>query len=333
MQTQKMMDNFDNDEPLLNEANMRFTIFPIEYNDIWEMYKLQQASFWKAEEIDFSKDYHDSLTLTKDEQHYIKMILAFFASSDGIVNFNLRERFLNDIKIIEAQTVYAWQMMMENIHGEVYSKMLDNIIKDPIEKAHLFDAIETVPSVKKMANWAFEWIHSSSSFAHRVIAFAIVEGIFFSGAFASIFWLQKYRCHGTSFLQGLIKSNEFISRDEGMHTDFACLLYSHLKHKLKQSEVAIIMTNAVDISKEFMTDAIPCKFIGMNVDLMNTYIEYIADRLMVSLGHEKIYFSQNPFQFIETLGMQNKNNFFESRSTEYKLAMSNDKVFELLEDF
>ena len=320
------------DEPILNPDKRRFTILPIEYPDIWEMYNKQLAAFWKAEEIDFSKDYLDFKKLDENERKFIKMTLAFFASSDGIVNFNLRERFLNDVQIMEAQVAYTFQMMMENIHGLVYSKMLDNLVKNLKEKEELFNAIQTIPVVKKMADWAFKWIESSKSFSYRVIAFAIIEGIFFSGSFASIFWIKKYRSQGKLFLSGLIKSNEFIARDEGMHTDFACLLYSKLKYKLKQTTINPIMEEAVQISQEFMTESISCKFIGMNVDAMNQYIEYVADRLLVALGYSKIYNKTNPFPFMETIGMQGKTNFFESRPTEYQQALL-DREFEICEDF
>jgi ribonucleotide reductase beta subunit family protein with ferritin-like domain len=583
------------EEPLLNPEKARFTIFPIEYQDIWDMYKTQLSAFWKAEEIDFSKDYDDYVTLNDNEQHFVKMTLAFFAASDGIVNFNLRERFLKDVQIMEGQVAYGFQMMMESIHcvsgatniltsdgykiisecvnkkvavwngyefsktevkftgnsklyrvelsngmyldctpehkwfihgddqsktthnivftkdlaidnviykydvpilnpkdpdnfenpyyrgfmcgtdkflnkkfivpinyslktklswlegicdgndnmdaielvsydnefiqkiqlmlstigilsnimviwveefeyhvlyvskndiskliqlgfnpkkmkltlqndikannnlikitniikldgvhktycfseplrhagifngiltgqSEVYSKMLENIIKNHSEKELLFNAIKTVPTVKKMADWAFKWIDSSKSFAYRLVAFAIVEGVFFSGSFASIFWIKKYRSNGKLFLPGLIKSNEFIARDEGMHTDFACLMYSKLKYKLKQSTINAIMHEAVLISQEFLTDSIPCKFIGMNSESMNSYIEYVADRLMVSLGYNKIFNKQNPFNFMESIGLSGKTNFFESRATEYQQAMG-ERIFELSDDF
>jgi ribonucleotide reductase beta subunit family protein with ferritin-like domain len=319
-------------EPLLNPKKTRFTILPIEYQDIWDMYETQLGAFWKADEIDFSKDYDDFITLSKDEQHFIKMTLAFFAASDGIVNFNLRDRFLNDVKIMEAQVAYTFQMMMENIHGLVYSRMLDNLIKDHDEKEKLFNAIKTVPVVKKMADWAFKWIESTQSFPYRLIAFAAVEGIFFSGSFASIDWIKKYVGRGRLFLQGLTKSNEFIARDEGMHTNFACLLYSKLNHKLKQETVNTIIKEAVSIAQEFSCDAIPCKFIGMNLEMMKIYIEYVADRLMVSLGYQKIYHSQNTLSFTESRGLASKNNFFESRTTEYQMALG-ERAFEISNDF
>ncbi len=314
--------NYDMYENILNKENKRYTIFPIKYPKLWDLYKTQQSLFWKAEEIDFSKDYDDFKKLNDDEQHFIKMVLAFFAASDGIINFNLRERFLNDVQIVEAQVVYAWQMMMENIHGDVYSQMLDNIVKNPIEKNKLFNAIETVPSVKSMADWAFKWISSTKSFAYRLIAFAIVEGIFFSGAFASIFWLKRYRAKGEHFLNGLIKSNEFISRDEGQHTLFACELYKLLEYKLPKEEVHNILDEAIQISHSFTNDAIPCKLIGMNNELMSQYIEYIGDCLLVQLEYPKKYNKKNPFDFMETIGFSRKVNFFEQRSSEYQSAHS-----------
>jgi ribonucleotide reductase beta subunit family protein with ferritin-like domain len=326
------------DEPILNEDNRRFTVFPIKYQNIWDLYQKQLACFWKPQEIDFSKDYDDFITLNKDEQHFIKMILAFFAASDGIVNFNISERFLKDVKIMEAQTAYIYQMMMEGIHGTSYSLMLDNIVKDKNERDRLFDAIKTVPSVKLMSDWAFKWIESGKSFAHRVIAFAVVEGVFFSGAFASIFWMKKYKGSGKIFMQGLVKSNEFIARDEGLHTDFACAIYSLLKNRLAFSEVKEIIEEGVIVAKKFICEALPCRLIGMNENNMSDYIEYVSDRLLVSLGYNKIYNKNNPFTFMESIGMVQKTNFFESRPTEYQSAhvMGNNKrvnTFEITDDF
>ena len=316
----KYNSNIDKNEKILKEDNKRFTIYPIEYHDIWDMYKKQLACFWKVEEIDFSKDQKDFESLNQDEQHFLKWILAFFAASDGIVNFNLAERFTKDVKIMEAQVAYSFQIMMENIHGEAYSLMLDNIIKDEDERKFLFNAIENIPSVKKMADWAFKWITSSKTFAHRIVAFAIVEGVFFSGAFAAIFWFKKYKNKGQMFLQGLTKSNEFIARDEGMHCDFACMLYSHLDTKLDKSVVYDIMDEAVQIAKMYMDDALPYKLLGMNSSSMGTYIEYIGDRLLVSLNYHKKYKCDNPFKFMETIGLPGKTNFFEMRPTEYQSA-------------
>jgi len=307
-------------EPICNEENRRFTLFPIKYHSLFELYKKQLSAFWKAEEIDFSNDYNDYLQLSDDEKHFIEMNLAFFAASDGIVNFNLSTRFLQDVKIIEAQVAYTYQMMMENVHSEVYSLMLDNIVRDPVKKEYLFNSIETVKSVKMMADWAFKWIHSDKSFAHRVIAFAVIEGIFFSGAFASIFWIKKYKASGRRFLDGLIKSNEFIARDEGLHTEFACTIYSLLENKLSFEEVKSIVSEGVEVAKNFVNDALPVRLIGMNEESMRDYIEYVADRLLVVLGYKKVYNKTNPFSFMETIGMLQKTNFFETRPTEYQSA-------------
>ena len=323
-------------EPILNEENSRFTTYPIQYNGLWDLYQKQLSSFWKPQEVDLSKDYDDFMELNKDEQHYIKRILAFFAASDGIINFNLSKRFLQEIKIMEATTCYTFQMMMENIHGEIYSLMLDNLIKDSSEKEHLFNSIKTVESVKSLSDWAMEWIDSDLSFAHRVIAFAVVEGIFFSGAFASIFWIKRYKSNGRLFLQGLVKSNEFIARDEGMHVDFACEIYKLLKDKLDKDTVYKIIDNGVKVAKKFMDDALPIRLIGMNSESMGQYLEYVADRLIVELGYKKYYNVTNPFTFMETIGMLGKTNFFESRPLDsYQSAFnqeskrnSNLKTFE-----
>jgi ribonucleotide reductase beta subunit family protein with ferritin-like domain len=320
-------------EPILKEENRRFTLYPIKYGGIFELYKKQLAAFWKAEEIDFSNDYNDYLLLSEDEKHFIEMNLAFFAASDGIVNFNLATRFLQDVKIMEAQVAYTYQMMMEGVHSEVYSLMLDNIVRDPVKKDFLFNSIENVESVKMMADWAFKWIESSKSFAHRVIAFAVIEGVFFSGAFASIFWLKKYKASGKRFLDGLIKSNEFIARDEGLHTDFACAMYSLIQYKLKYDEVKNIVMEGVDVAKNFISDALPVRLIGMNEGMMREYIEYVADRLIVALGYTKIYNAKNPFPFMETIGMIQKTNFFETRPTEYQSAyVMNKKEGEIKTD-
>ena len=313
-------------EPLLDPANERFSIFPIKFPEVWNMYKTQQELYWKAEEIDFSQDYNDFITLDVNEQHFIKLILAFFAQSDGIVNFNLRERFLKEIKMTEAQVVYTWQMMMENVHNEVYSMMLDTIVKDPIEKEQLFNSIKSVPSIERMANWAIKWIDSNDDLAYRIIAFAAVECIFFSGAFASIFWLKKYRSNGKNIMNGLIKSNQFIARDEGMHVKFACLLYSMIQNRPDKKIVHNIIKEAVEISKLFNEDAIKCEMIGMNLELMSQYIEYVGDTLLVMLGYEAIYNVANPFIFMESIGLLNKTNFFESRPTEYQTAHTSKNV-------
>lgn len=310
------MSSQNQEEPLLTEPK-RFTIFPIVHQDIWDAYKTQQNAYWKAEEIDFSKDAVAYSFLTPDEQVFIKHILAFFAASDGIVNFNLQERFLHDIQVTEVQVAYGWQMMMESIHGEVYSQMLNNIITDKEERTHLFNAIKEIEPIKQMADWTFKWIESDESFGVRVIAFAIVEGVFFSSAFASIYWLKRYKS-STHVMVGLIKSNEFIARDEGMHTDFACLLYSKIINRVPVEKVNNIMREAVDISINFSNTIIVNKLIGMNGDLMNQYIKYVADRLLKALKYDKIYNVDNPFDFMETIGMQKKTNFFEHRPTDYQ---------------
>lgn len=307
-------------EPMFDEANRRFTLFPIQYPTIWAEYKKQEKSLWTAEEIDFSQDYKDFEKLGSDAKYVIKMILAFFASMDGIVNFNIEENLLKKITIIEAITTYRFQAMMEGIHNECYSLMIDNLIKDRSEKTHLFNSIKTIPSIKKIADWAFRWIKSSESITHTIIAFACIEGILFSGAFAIIYWLKKYEGSGNMFMPGLIKSNELISRDEGYHCDFACEFYKLINNKLSEKEVHSIIKEAVDIAKHFNSESIKCKLVGLNVDSMNQYIEYIGDRLSVSLGYSKIFKSQNPFKFMETIGMMQKTNFHESRPTEYKSA-------------
>jgi ribonucleotide reductase beta subunit family protein with ferritin-like domain len=307
-------------EPILDETNRRFTLFPIKYPTLWAEYKKQEKSIWTAEEIDFSQDSKDFETLDSDTKNVIKMILAFFASMDGIVNLNLDSNLINRITIPEAITAYRFQAMMEGIHNECYSLMIDNLIKDQTEKTHLFDSIKTIPSIKLIADWAFHWIDSDTSVAHKLVAFACVEGILFSGAFAIIYWLKKYAGSGKIFLQGLIKSNELISRDEKFHCDFACELYQLLNNKLEEKELNKIVSESVEIAKNFNNESIKCKLVGLNSKLMNQYIEYVADRLVVSLGYQKIYKSTNPFSFMDTIGMVQKTNFHESRATEYKSA-------------
>lgn len=327
------------DEPLLNDENFRFTVKPINprFEIFWKLYKKQQESFWTAEEIQFTHDYHDFLTLSEDQQHYIKMILAFFAASDGIVNFNLREYFLREIKPVEAQIAYGYQLMMENIHGEVYSDMLLNIVKDDKERDFLFNAISTVPSVKMMTDWIFKWIKSDTSIGYRIIAMSIVEGVFFSGAFCSIFWFKKYVATGPEFMKGLVGSNEFIARDEGLHVNFACALYSYIKNKVSSDDVYDMFREANEIVKVFNTDSIPCRLIGMDADLLTQYVQYIADRLLVSLGYEKMWMVTNPFNFMESIGMLSKANFFEKRPTDYQKAHNEDNKhdwdFEICDDF
>ncbi len=309
------------EEPILSENPNRFVLFPIEHDDIWQFYKKAEASFWTAEEIDLGADLVDWNTkLNDDERYFIKHILAFFAASDGIVNENLAENFVAEVQYTEAKFFYGFQIMMENIHSETYSLLIDSYIKDSAEKARLFNAIETLDCVARKANWALNWIEKRS-FAERIVAFAAVEGIFFSGSFCSIFWLKK-----RGLMPGLGFSNELISRDEGMHCDFACLLYeNHIVNKLPKKTVQDIITEAVEIEKEFIIDALPVKLIGMNSDLMSQYIEFVADRLLVELGNEKVYNVSNPFDFMDMISLQGKTNFFEKRVAEYQKAGFGDK--------
>lgn len=320
-------------EPLLKENKDRFVLFPIQNNDIWQMYKKAEASFWTAEEVDLSHDIKDWEKLNPGERHFISHVLAFFAASDGIVNENLAINFIREVQVPEARCFYGFQIMMENIHSEMYSLLIDTYVKDGEEKNKLFKAIETVPCVKKKAEWALRWI-TKGSFAERLVAFAAVEGIFFSGSFCSIFWLKK-----RGIMPGLSFSNELISRDEGLHCDFACLLYSHLKERLSQERIHEIIGNAVEIEKEFVVDALPVDLIGMNSRLMSQYIEFVADRLLVALGYSKLYRATNPFDFMELISLQGKTNFFEKRVGEYQKAgvmASGDKknyAFSTEEDF
>ncbi len=323
------------EEPILKENKDRFVLFPIQQNDIWQFYKKAEASFWTAEEIDLSQDLKDWANLNDGERHFIKHVLAFFAASDGIVNENLAENFVSEVQYTEAKFFYGFQIAIENIHSETYSLLIDTYVKDAKEKDHLFHAIETMDCVKKKADWALRWI-DEGNFAERLIAFAAVEGIFFSGSFCSIFWLKK-----RGLMPGLSFSNELISRDEGLHCDFACLLYNnHLVNKLPKEKVTKIIEDAVEIEKEFVTDALPVKLIGMNSDLMCQYIEFVADRLLVELGCDKLYNSSNPFDFMEMISLQGKTNFFEKRVGEYQKAgvLNADKEkekpkFSLDEDF
>lgn len=303
-------------EPILTDNPNRFVLFPIQHDDIWAEYKKQEASIWTAEEIDLSSDLVDwNDKLNDDERFFIKNVLAFFAASDGIVNENLAENFVSEVQYTEAKFFYGFQIMMENIHSETYSLLIDTYIQDSAEKDNLFNAIETLPCVKTKAEWALRWI-DNGSFAERLVAFAAVEGIFFSGSFCSIFWLKK-----RGLMPGLTFSNELISRDEGMHCDFACLLYNkHLVNKLPKATVQKIITDAVDMEKEFVTEALPVRLIGMNADLMQQYIEFVADRLLVELGNEKIYNTTNPFDFMDMISLQGKTNFFEKRVGEYQKA-------------
>ncbi|XP_047310989.1 ribonucleoside-diphosphate reductase small chain [Impatiens glandulifera] len=325
------------EDPLLAPNPDRFCMFPIEYPQIWEMYKKALASFWTAEEVDLSDDLRHWETLSDDEKHFIKHVLAFFAASDGIVLENLGGRFMKEIQVAEARAFYGFQIAIENIHSEMYSLLLETYIKDSDEKSRLFRAIDTIPCVEKKANWALRWIDGSESFAERLVAFACVEGIFFSGSFCSIFWLKK-----RGLMPGLTFSNELISRDEGLHCDFACLLYSLLKTKPSEERVRKIVSDAVVIEREFVCDALPCALVGMNGELMSDYIEFVADRLLDSLGYGKMYNAKNPFDWMELISLQGKTNFFEKRVGEYQKAsvMSslNDNgaathVFKMDEDF
>ncbi|KAI1611142.1 ribonucleoside-diphosphate reductase small chain [Exophiala viscosa] len=305
------------EEDILKENPHRFVLFPIKFHEIWNTYKRAEASFWTAEEVDLSKDLHDwHNRLNDDERYFISHVLAFFAASDGIVNENLLERFSNEVQIPEARCFYGFQIMIENIHSEMYSLLIDTYIKDNKQKSYLFDAIDTIPCIRKKADWALTWISDkNSSFAQRLVAFAAVEGIFFSGSFASIFWLKS-----KGLMPGLTFSNELISRDEGMHTDFACLLMQHLKHKPSPDLINKIITEAVEIEKEFLTDALPCALLGMNAKLMQQYIEFVADRLLLALGNKRFYNAQNPFSFMENISLAGKTNFFEKRVGDYQKA-------------
>ncbi len=318
-------------EILLKENKDRFVILPINYPKIWEQYKKHEASFWTAEEIDLSGDQKDWVSLNDGERHFISHVLAFFAASDGIVNENLAVNFMSEVQLPEARCFYGFQIMMENIHSETYALLIDTYIKDPQEKYRLFHAIETVPAVKKKAEWALRWIENGS-FAERLVAFAAVEGIFFSGSFCSIFWMKK-----RGLMPGLTFSNELISRDEGLHCEFACLLYSMLQNKLSQEEVTAIIGDAVVIEKEFISEALPVKLIGMNADLMKQYIEFVADRWLSELGCPKLFNATNPFDFMEMISLQGKTNFFEKRVGDYQksgvLGNKEEKSFSLEEDF
>ena len=321
-------------EPLLQDNKDRFVIFPIQHNDIWQFYKNAEASFWTAEEVDLSPDLHDwQNKLNDNERFFISRVLAFFAASDGIVNENLAINFLQEVQYPEARCFYGFQIMIENIHSEMYSLLIDTYVKDPAEKDYLLRAIETIPCVTKKAKWALRWI-TKGSFAERLIAFAAVEGIFFSGSFCSIFWLKK-----RGLMPGLTFSNELISRDEGLHCDFACLLYVNpLQNKLSEETIREIIVDAVAIEKEFVTDALPVKLIGMNAELMCQYIEFVADRLLVALGCNKVWNATNPFDFMELISLQGKTNFFERRVGEYQktgVAQTNSEqnTFSLDEDF
>lgn len=319
-------------EPLLCEDTSRYVMFPVQNQDIWKMYKKQVDSFWRAEEVDLSKDLGDWSKLTEDEQYFISMVLAFFAASDGIVMENLATRFMGDVQLSEARAFYGFQIAMENIHSEMYSLLIETYIKDKAHKQRLFTAIETFPCIKKKADWARKWINDSdkSSFATRLVAFACVEGIFFSSSFAAIYWIKK-----RGLMPGLTLSNEFISRDEALHTEFAILLYSTLNNKLSKEQVATIIRDAVEIEKEFILESLPCRLIGMNSAMMSQYIEFVGDRLCLQLGIDKLYGSANPFDFMELISIESKSNFFERTVSEYALAnkeMSSD-VFSMTCEF
>ena len=317
-------------EPLLAPDDNRFVMFPIKYQDIWDMYKKQVDCFWRAEEIDLTKDYSQWETLTSDERYFISMILAFFAASDGIVLENLASRFMSEIQVSEARAFYGFQIAMENIHSHTYSLLIETYIKDKVEKNRLFNAIEHFPCIKKKSDWAQKWIHDNrSSFATRLVAFACVEGIFFSGAFCSIYWLKK-----RGLMPGLTFSNELISRDEALHCEFAVLLYSKMVKKIDKSRIHEIIKEAVEIETEFICDALPCRLIGMNSELMTQYIQFVADRLCLQLGYKKIYNVSNCFAFMDLISLESKTNFFEKKSDAYALANKDiTDAFELTEDF
>ena len=318
-------------EPLLTEDESRYVMFPIKDESIWKMYKKQVDSFWRAEEIDLTKDLTSWKSLTGEEQYFIKMIIAFFAASDGIVSENLALRFMGDVQLSEARAFYGFQIAMENIHSETYSLLIETYINDQEEKNKLFSAVQNYPCIRKKADWAIKWIQDKrSSFATRLVAFACVEGIFFSGAFCSIFWLKK-----RGLMPGLSFSNELISRDEALHCEFAVLLYSKIIKKLKKEKVYEIITEAVTIEKEFICEALPCRLIGMNSELMSQYIEFVADRLLLQLGYDKIYNTANPFPWMELISLNGKTNFFEKKVADYALANKEIKedTFDLSECF
>jgi ribonucleoside-diphosphate reductase subunit M2 len=318
-------------EPLLAPDDNRFVMFPIRYDDVWQMYKKQVDCFWRTEEIDLTKDISHWDGLNSDERYYISMILAFFAASDGIVLENLAQRFMSDVQVSEVRAFYGFQIAMENVHNETYSVLIETYIKDSIEKERLFKAIDNFPCIKKKSDWAQKWIHDNrSSFATRLVAFACVEGIFFSGAFCSIFWLKK-----RGLMPGLTFSNELISRDEALHCEFAILLYSKLVKKMNKARIHEIIKEAVEIEMEFICEALPCRLIGMNSQMMTQYIQFVADRLCVQLGYDKIYDVTNCFPWMETISLESKCNFFEKRVGEYALAnkSNTDIAFDLNEDF
>merc|ERR1711959_316892 len=306
---------WEHNEPILRENPSRWVMFPIQYPEIWEMYKKHEASFWTAEEIDLSQDNKDWEQLTTAEQHFIKHILAFFAASDGIVLENLSGQFSVEVQVPEARAFYGFQIAMENIHSETYSLLIEQYIRDPAEKDHVFNAIQTMPAVEEKASRALQWMNRDSSFAERVVAFAAVEGVLFSGSFCAIYWLKK-----RGLMPGLTFSNELISRDEGLHAEFACMLYGMLQNQLPEDVAHDIIRGAVDVERKFICEALSCDLIGMNSDLMARYIEFVADRLLVALGHPKLYQATNPFDWMELISLQGKTNFFEKRVGEYQKA-------------
>src|SRR6056300_1374406 len=322
---------YNEDELLLQKNESRFVLFPIKYQDIYDEYKKAESSFWTANEINLSKDMNDWEKLNETEQNFIKNIIGFFAGSDGIIMENLAVRFMNEIEIPEVRAFYSYQIFNENVHSETYSLLIDTYIKDNEEKLKIFNSIENIPCVLKKAKWAYKWIENKEvNFATRLIAFAIVEGVFFSGSFCAIYWLKK-----RGLMPGLTFSNELISKDEGTHCYFACLLYSYIKNKLKPEIIYDIIKEAVEIEKEFITESIPCALIGMNAEMMKTYIEFVSDRLLVQLGYEKIWNSTNPFDFMELISLRPKSNFFEIRVGEYAKAniSENNENFDISNDF
>ena len=324
-------------ELLTNDSEKRYTTFPIKYHKIWEMYKNAESCFWKAQEIDFSHDYEHFQKLSKDEQYFIKQILAFFAASDTIVNMNLEENFTSEVKVLEAKYFYDYQAANENVHAEVYSLMIDNLIKDTSEKNKLFNAIEEIDCIKQKKDWAEKWINNSEQipFAQRLIAFSIVEGVFFSGSFCAIYWIKhKSTKNKENLMPGLTSSNEFIARDEGLHTDFACLLYTYIINRIDEEIVHEMFKDAIDIESNFIIKALPCKLIGMNSDKMIEYIKFVADRLLEQLNYSKLYnIKECPFDFMEAISLEGKTNFFESRPTQYQKAEHDNKEFEISDDF
>lgn len=323
-------------DPICNEEESRLTVYPINHPKIWTVYKEMQAAIWTAEEIDFSEDYKDFMSLTENEKKFIKYVLAFFAASDIIVNINLGENFSREVKILEATIAYQFQIMMENIHAETYSLQINNIIRDKKEQQKINNSITNLDCLKEKAEWVFQWIESDASFAQRLVAFSIVEGVFFSGSFCSIFWIKKYK----NKMPGFVTSNEFIARDEGMHTDYACLIYNdyvHPENKMSENVIHEMMKRAVEIEKRFICESLPCGLIGMNSKLMVQYIQFVADHLLVKLNYNPIWKVENPFPWMESISLEGKTNFFETRPSQYQKASvlneSNNQEFEITDDF